>query len=128
MSEAIDVLKMQEAMQREGVQPITVDEIRQLFDCVFPELIFHAHRVHIQNFDAGVIQLATLLSIKTGGCTEDCSYCSQSTRHKTFVKPTPTMKVQEVLEAAARAKDAGSILKSNFSRQKAAEPTRDYWP
>jgi biotin synthase len=59
-------------------------------------------------WDPSEVQQCTLLSIKTGGCTEDCSYCSQSTRHKTFVKPTPTMKVQEVLEAAQRAKEAGS--------------------
>jgi len=54
------------------------------------------------------VQQCTLLSIKTGGWTKDCSYCSQSTRHKTFVKPTPTMKVNKVLEAARRAKEAGS--------------------
>ena len=59
-------------------------------------------------WDPSEVQQCTLLSIKTGGCTEDCSYCSQSVRHKTFVKPTPTMKVQEVLQAAQRAKEAGS--------------------
>jgi len=108
MSEAIDVLKMQEAMQREGVQPITVDEIRQLFDCVFPELIFHAHRVHIQNFDAGVIQLATLLSIKTGGCPEDCGYCSQSTHADSGIKASRLMDADAVLAAAQIARDRGA--------------------
>ena len=60
------------------------------------------------HWDPLEVQQCTLLSIKTGGCTEDCSYCSQSTRHKMFVKPTPTMKVQQVLEAAKLAKEVGS--------------------
>ena len=86
----------------------TKAEIAAVFSLPFHELMYRASTVHRMYWDPSEVQQCTLLSIKTGGCTEDCSYCSQSTRHKTFVKPTPTMKVQEVLEAAARAKDAGS--------------------
>jgi biotin synthase len=86
----------------------TKQEIADVYSLPFHELMYRASTVHRMYWDPSEIQQCTLLSIKTGGCTEDCSYCSQSTRHKTFVKPTPTMKVQEVLEAAQRAKDAGS--------------------
>jgi len=86
----------------------TKQEIADIYSLPFHELMYRASTVHRMYWDPSEVQQCTLLSIKTGGCTEDCSYCSQSTRHKTFVKPTPTMKVQKVLEAAARAKDAGS--------------------
>ena len=86
----------------------TKDEIAALYQLPFYELMHRASMVHRMYWNPAEVQQCTLLSIKTGGCTEDCKYCSQSTRYKTFVKPTPTMKVQEVLEAAQRAKDAGS--------------------
>lgn len=86
----------------------TKDEIAEIYDLPFYDLMYRASTVHRMYWDPSEVQQCTLLSIKTGGCTEDCSYCSQSTRHATFVKPTPTMKVQEVLEAATRAKQAGS--------------------
>lgn len=86
----------------------TKDEIAEIYSLPFHELMYRASTVHRMYWDPSEVQQCTLLSIKTGGCTEDCSYCSQSTRHKTFVKPTPTMKVQEVLEAARKAKEAGS--------------------
>ena len=86
----------------------TKAEIAEIYTLPFHELMYRASTVHRMYWDPSEVQQCTLLSIKTGGCTEDCSYCSQSTRHKTFVKPTPTMKVQEVLEAAKRAKEAGS--------------------
>jgi biotin synthase len=84
------------------------EEIAEIYALPFHELMYQAATVHRMYWDPSEVQQCTLLSIKTGGCTEDCSYCSQSTRHKTFVKPTPTMKVQEVLEAARNAKEAGS--------------------
>jgi biotin synthase len=84
------------------------EEISEIYHLPFHELMYRASTVHRMYWDPSEVQQCTLLSIKTGGCTEDCSYCSQSTRHKTFVKPTPTMKVQEVLEAARKAKEAGS--------------------
>jgi len=86
----------------------TRQEIADIYNLPFHELMYQASTVHRMYWDPSEVQQCTLLSIKTGGCTEDCSYCSQSTRHNTFVKPTPTMKVQEVLEAARRAKEAGS--------------------
>lgn len=86
----------------------TKEEITDIYSLPFHELMYRASTVHRMYWDPTEVQQCTLLNIKTGGCTEDCSYCSQSTRHKTFVKPTPTMKVKEVLVAAQRAKDAGS--------------------
>jgi biotin synthase len=86
----------------------TKAEIAEIYNLPFHQLMYQAATVHRMYWDPSEIQQCTLLSIKTGGCTEDCSYCSQSTKHQTFVKPTPTMKVKEVLEAAARAKEAGS--------------------
>lgn len=82
--------------------------MKEIFEQPLLELVYKAATVHRMNFDPREVQQCTLLSIKTGGCTEDCKYCSQSVRHKTFVKPEPTKKVQEVLEMAARAKAAGS--------------------
>eukprot|EP00560_Eucampia_antarctica_P001338 CAMPEP_0197836944 /NCGR_PEP_ID=MMETSP1437-20131217/30548_1 /TAXON_ID=49252 ORGANISM="Eucampia antarctica, Strain CCMP1452" /NCGR_SAMPLE_ID=MMETSP1437 /ASSEMBLY_ACC=CAM_ASM_001096 /LENGTH=356 /DNA_ID=CAMNT_0043443551 /DNA_START=459 /DNA_END=1529 /DNA_ORIENTATION=- len=84
------------------------DEIAKVYELPFHELMYQAGTVHRMYWDPSEVQQCTLLSIKTGGCTEDCSYCSQSVRHKTFVKPSPTMKVKEVLEAARAAKEAGS--------------------
>jgi len=86
----------------------TKEDIAKIYDLPFYELMYRASTTHRMYWNPAEVQQCTLLSIKTGGCTEDCSYCSQSTRHKTHVKPTPTMKVQEVLEAARNAKDAGS--------------------
>lgn len=86
----------------------TKEEIAEIYSLPFHELMYRASTVHRMYWNPSEVQQCTLLSIKTGGCTEDCSYCSQSSRYKTFVKPTPTMKVKEVLEAAQRAKDAGS--------------------
>jgi biotin synthase len=86
----------------------TKDEIQAIYDKPFMELIYEAATVHRKYFNPKEVQQCTLLSIKTGGCVEDCKYCSQSSRYKTFVKPTPTMKVLEVVEMARRAKEAGS--------------------
>jgi biotin synthase len=85
-----------------------VEEISEIYKMPMLELLYRAATVHRMFFNPREVQQCTLLSIKTGGCTEDCGYCSQSVRHKTFVKPTPQMKVQEVLAAASRAKEAGS--------------------
>ncbi|RLN92140.1 hypothetical protein BBJ28_00014912 [Nothophytophthora sp. Chile5] len=89
-------------------QDWTKDEVQAIFDQPLLELVYKAATVHRMHFDPTEVQQCTLLSIKTGGCTEDCGYCSQSSRHKTFVKPEPTKKVQEVVEMARRAKAAGS--------------------
>jgi biotin synthase len=70
--------------------------------------VWRAAQVHRENHPANEVQLSTLLSIKTGGCVEDCGYCSQSVKADSGVKPTKLMEVQSVLQAAARAKDNGS--------------------
>ena len=57
-------------------------EVRALFDLPFPELIFHAQRIHREHFDPREVQISTLLSIKTGGCPEDCAYCPQSAHYE----------------------------------------------
>ena len=61
----------------------TRDEVRALFALPFPELIFRAAQVHRDNFDPSEVQISTLLSIKTGGCPEDCAYCPQSAKFET---------------------------------------------
>jgi len=86
----------------------TREEIADLFDLPFTELVFRAAEVHRAHHAAGEVQLCTLLSIKTGGCPEDCGYCSQSVRADSGVKATKLMDVREVLQGAARARDAGS--------------------
>jgi biotin synthase len=86
----------------------TRDEIAALFDLPFTELVFRAAEVHRAHHDAGAVQLSTLLSIKTGGCPEDCGYCSQSVVADSGVKATKLMDVRQVLQSAAQAKDAGS--------------------
>ena len=86
----------------------TREEIAALFDLPFNDLLFEAQTVHRRNFDPNAVQLSTLLSIKTGGCVEDCGYCSQSASHETGLKATKLMDVRAVLQAAAQAKDNGS--------------------
>jgi len=86
----------------------TRDEIAALFDLPFTDLVFRAAEIHRAHHDAGAVQLSTLLSIKTGGCPEDCGYCSQSVSADSGVKATKLMDVRTVLQAAAQAKDAGS--------------------
>jgi biotin synthase len=86
----------------------TREEIGAIYRLPFTELLHQAATAHRQHFDPLEVQRCTLLSIKTGGCNEDCKYCAQSTRYKTFVKPEPLMSVDAVVEAARRAKNAGS--------------------
>ncbi len=86
----------------------TRDEIATLFDLPFDELMYQAQTVHRAHHAAGEVQLCTLLSIKTGGCPEDCGYCSQSASAESGVKATKLMDPRAVLQAAAQAKDSGS--------------------
>lgn len=83
-------------------------EIAQLFNLPFTELVFRAAEVHRANHPPGEVQLCTLLSIKTGGCPEDCGYCSQSAYANTGLKAEKLMDVEVVLATAAEAKAAGS--------------------
>ncbi|MBO1324146.1 biotin synthase BioB [Acetobacter sp. TBRC 12305] len=86
----------------------TVDEIRALLNLPFPELMFQAQTVHRATFDPTEIQISTLLSIKTGGCPEDCAYCPQSALHEDSVKAEKLMAVEQVLAEARKAKAAGA--------------------
>ncbi len=86
----------------------SVEQILELYELPMNELMARAAAVHRENFPEGDIELATLLSIKTGGCPEDCGYCPQAARYQTDVKATKMMDVEEVLEAARAAKEAGS--------------------
>ena len=83
-------------------------EIAALFALPFPELMFRAQAVHRAHFDPSQVQISTLLSIKTGGCPEDCGYCSQSSKHDTGLKATKLMDVEAVLADARAAKAAGA--------------------
>ncbi len=86
----------------------TRDEVRALFDLPFPELMFRAQSVHRQNFDPTEVQISTLLSIKTGGCPEDCAYCPQSAHYDTGVRAEKLMALDAVLDEARAAKAAGA--------------------
>jgi len=83
-------------------------EIEALFSLPFNELLFRAHSVHREFFDPGVVQVSTLLSIKTGACPEDCKYCPQSTRYDTGLEAEQLMEIERVLEGARAAKAAGA--------------------
>jgi biotin synthase len=86
----------------------SVDAIEALFNLPFPELMHQAQTVHRENFDPNRVEFATLLSVKTGGCPEDCNYCPQAARFDTGVEATKLMEPEEVRLAAQRAKDAGA--------------------
>src|SRR5579863_4229997 len=86
----------------------TRQQVRALFDLPFPELIFRAQSVHRQNFDPTEVQISTLLSIKTGGCPEDCAYCPQSARYDTGVRAEKLMALDAVLAEARAAKASGA--------------------
>lgn len=84
------------------------EDAQAIYDLPFNDLIFRAQTVHRANFDPNRVQLSRLLSIKTGGCPEDCGYCSQSSRHESGLKASKLMEVQRVLAEAKKAKYAGA--------------------
>lgn len=86
----------------------TIKQANELFSIPFFELLFQAQQTHRQHFDPQQVQVSTLLSIKTGACPEDCKYCAQSARYKTGLETERLMEVQQVLESAKKAKQAGS--------------------
>jgi len=89
-------------------QDWTRAEVQALFELPFPELLFHAQRIHRMYFDPREVQISTLLSIKTGGCPEDCAYCPQSALYDTGVKAEKLMSLDAVLAEAAAAKANGA--------------------
>lgn len=96
-----------EALRRNAVE-WRVDDVVALFELPFADLLYRAQQVHRAHFDANAVQLSTLLSIKTGGCPEDCAYCPQSARYDTGVDAEKLMPVDEVLRAARTAKENGA--------------------
>ncbi len=86
----------------------TRQDVRVLFELPFPDLIFRAAQVHRENFDSAEVQISTLLSIKTGGCPEDCAYCPQSARYETGVKAEKLMGLDAVIAEARAAKAGGA--------------------
>jgi len=85
----------------------TLAEIQELYDTPLLDLVFQAAAVHRKHHNSTEVQVCKLISIKTGGCSEDCKYCSQSSRYETEVDSSPLMSTEEVLAIAQRAKDAG---------------------
>ncbi|GAB4302594.1 MAG: biotin synthase BioB [Thiohalomonadaceae bacterium] len=105
---------MPQAAQRQAASDLRHDwkvaEVEQLFHTPFMELLFQAQQVHRQHFDPSVIQASSLLNIKTGGCAENCGYCSQSAHHEKKVKleRDTLMEVDAVVAEAKKAKDSGA--------------------
>ena len=86
----------------------TVEEVEALYQLPLMDLIYRAQQVHRENFDANAIQRSTLLSVKTGGCSEDCGYCSQAARYTTGTEREALLPLDEVIAAAQAAKDKGA--------------------
>ncbi|TIX87322.1 biotin synthase BioB [Rhizobium sp. P44RR-XXIV] len=86
----------------------TLDTARVLYDLPFNDLLFRAHTIHRENFDPNRVQLSKLLNIKTGGCPEDCGYCSQSSHHASNVKASKLIDTAEVIAEARKAKAQGA--------------------
>jgi biotin synthase len=86
----------------------TLQEVRAIHDLPLPELLFRAQGVHRQHHAADEVQLCTLLSVKTGGCPEDCAYCPQSSHYETPVSVEKSLAVDEVLGAAKSARESGA--------------------
>jgi biotin synthase len=83
-------------------------EVQEIYNLPFNDLLFRAHTVHRANFDPNTVQLSRLLSIKTGGCPEDCGYCSQSAHYPTGLKASKLMEVECVIAEARKAKEGGA--------------------
>lgn len=86
----------------------TTEEALTLYEAPFNDLLFQAQTVHREHFDPNKVQLSRLLSIKTGGCPEDCAYCSQSTHHDSGLRASRLMEVERVVAEARKARDAGA--------------------
>ncbi len=86
----------------------TRTEVGQIFDLPFNDLLFHAQQIHRAYFDPNAVQISTLLSIKTGGCPEDCSYCPQSVHFDTGLEAERLLDIEAVISAARRARAAGA--------------------
>lgn len=104
----------------------TKEEIAKLYHTPLMELIYRAATVHREHQETGEVQVCTLLSIKTGGCPEDCSYCPQSARYNTEVDPGRMLDREEILSAAGRAKEAGSTRFCMGAAWRCARKNKDF--
>ncbi|KAG8884715.1 biotin synthase [Tulasnella sp. 331] len=104
----IPLLHRDDQAASSGLARYTKSEISEIYNSPLLDLVFTAASVHRKHQDATKIQLCTLLNIKSGGCTEDCSYCSQSSKYKTATKASKLLDLEPVLEAAREAKRNGS--------------------
>jgi biotin synthase len=95
-------------MQKKRQKTWIFEDVKQLFALPFFEMLYKAQAVHRDNFDPNTIQISTLLSIKTGSCPENCSYCPQSAHYQSGLKKEPLMEIDQVLQAASCAKSAGA--------------------
>ena len=92
----------------------TKEEILEIYNKPMMELLYDAATIHRKQHDPNVVQVSTLLSIKTGGCSEDCGYCPQAARYSTGIEGNDLMSVNQVKAQALRAKEAGSSRISSF--------------
>lgn len=100
--------KAERKAERRTVQRWSVEDVVALYEMPLNDLMFKAQLVHRENFNPNAVQVSTLLSIKTGGCSEDCGYCPQAARYNTEVDNEPMLPLDEVLKAAQAAKDSGA--------------------
>ena len=107
-SQTIKLYRPQQTVPASDNERWSVAEIEALFKLPFNDLMFRAQQVHRENFDPNAVQLSTLLSIKTGGCSEDCGYCPQSAFHSAGVENKKMLDVADVVKAAQAAKDSGA--------------------
>jgi len=108
MSLSVDLNENRTTTQTAAARKWTVAEVVALFERPLLDLVFEAQRIHREHFRPNEVQRSTLLSIKTGGCSEDCGYCSQSARYDTGVERERLMPIDEVLEHARAAKAKGA--------------------
>lgn len=93
---------------RRNARPWRLDDVLALYELPFNDLLFRAQQAHREHFDANTVQLSTLLSIKTGGCPEDCAYCPQASQYETGVEAEKLMPLDAVLDAARAAQAQGA--------------------
>lgn len=96
------------SLNASGQETWTVEALSALFDLPFNDLLYRAQQIHREHFPDGEVELATLLSIKTGGCPEDCAYCPQAARYHTGIKAQKILPLEQVLAAARQAKENGA--------------------
>jgi biotin synthase len=106
---AMDTLRLNASSTEVADKPRwSIAQVETLYGSPFNDLVYRAHGVHRQHFDANAVQLSTLLSVKTGGCPEDCGYCPQAARYDTGVANEDTLPLERVVAAARLAKESGA--------------------